>query len=317
MLYDIKKLFKITGNSTHFIILLLLRAPTDALLTIINAEFLCYAFNKIEEHDSAKLTFICIVFTVANLCIFLYNGTIWTIYSSFVVQIEGKLRFKLFKKISKLSYEDIEKTSHGDWLTILNSDVQMPFSQPMHLPHAFNAIVRISLSSIILYHMNMAVFGWVMLFIIPHILISQLLVARVMPKLNKYCLEATAKNTDTLSSFVLCADIIALYDGQDYLMKKFEANSLELLRIKMMIKKRHALNAAISILPFGLSGYLILLIVSNSWIANGNITFGELTAAFQYRSGILIGVMMLINSLVSIQASMAGIRRINNTMERN
>jgi hypothetical protein len=39
-----------------------------------------------------------------------------------------------------------------------------------------------------------------------------------------------------------------------------------------------------------------------------------LTAAFQYRGGVLVGSLILINCLVSIQASMAGIRRLNETM---
>ena len=54
--------------------------------------------------------------------------------------------------------------------------------------------------------------------------------------------------------------------------------------------------------------------VSGGWIANGHFTFGDLTAAFQYRGGVLVGSLTLINCLVSIQASIAGIRRLNETM---
>ncbi len=315
MLYNIRKLLKITDYSLQFIILLILRAPTDTILTIINAEFLSYSFNKIEEGDAQNLGFACFAFMVANLCIFLYNGVIWSIYSAFVVRIEGKLRFKLFETISKFSFEDIETTSHGDWLTLLNSDVQMPFSKPMHLPHAFNAIVRIVISGAILWHINKNVFGLVMLFTIPHILTSHILVARAIPKLNKRSIEANAQNTDKLTSLILCADISTLYDANDFLMNQFEKSSFDLMQVKMKIKKRQALNAAISILPFGLGGYLVLLIISSFKITDGSFTFGELTGAFQYRTGILIGAMMFINCLISIQASMSSIKRINKTID--
>ena len=66
---------------------------------------------------------------------------------------------------------------------------------------------------------------------------------------------------------------------------------------------------------FGLSGYLMLLIVSSSWIGEGYFTFGDLTAAFQYRGAILVGSLTLLNCLVTLQGNMAGIRRLNETMD--
>ena len=82
----------------------------------------------------------------------------------------------------------------------------------------------------------------------------------------------------------------------------------------MKIHARNALSAGI--LPlFGLGGYVTLLVVSGSWIADGLFTFGDLTAAFQFRGGVLIGSLALINCLISIQASMAGVRRVNETLK--
>jgi len=82
----------------------------------------------------------------------------------------------------------------------------------------------------------------------------------------------------------------------------------------MKIQKRNALS--FGILPlFGLSGYLVLLIVSSGWIANGYFTFGDLTAAFQLRGGVLLGSLMLINCMISIQANLASVHRLNETMD--
>jgi len=317
MFREMRRLLKITGDSLQFIILLILRSPVDFCMTAIYAVFLQHAFNAVEQNDIERLTLICVVFLIASLSIFLYNGTVWSIYAPFVVKMESRLRIKLFDKIIKFSYERIEATTQGEWLTQLNTDVQMPFSQPMHFPHAVNAIVRLILSSIFLWLINSVVFVWVILFVVPHFLISQYFVVRFMQALNKESLEATAKNTNEMTTFITCADVALLYDGQNYLLKRFEKSSLALLQVKMKIIKRNAINAAIAILPFGLSGYLILLIISGSWIAQGYLTFGDLTAAFQYRGGILMGANMLINCIVSIKASMAGIHRINETIYAN
>jgi ABC-type bacteriocin/lantibiotic exporter with double-glycine peptidase domain len=81
----------------------------------------------------------------------------------------------------------------------------------------------------------------------------------------------------------------------------------------MKIVKKNSLGAAI--LPlFGLGGYLTLLVAGSGWISGGGLSFGGLTAAFQYRGGVLLGSLMLINCLISVNASMAGIRRINEVM---
>lgn len=313
MLGELKKLLQYTGGGLRFLILLILRSPVNLYMTVMQALFLQNAFNAIEQNDSKRLTVVCLTFTVASLGIFLYNGTVWSIYAPFVTRIESRLRIKLFNKITHFSCERIEAASRGEWLTRLNTDVQMPFSQPIHLPHAVNAILQIFVSAVILWCMNKVVFGLVILFVIPHIIINQFLVARSMQRLGKKSLEATAKNTDELNTLITCAEIAVVYNGQDYFMDRYMKSSQHLLKTKMKMHKRNALNAAI--LPlFGLGGYLTLLVVSGVWIENGDFTFGDLTAAFQYRGGVLTGAMMLINCTISIKASMAGIKRINETM---
>ena len=313
MLREFRKILKITGSGWRFLFLLLLRSPVDIASTLINAIFLQHAFNAVGQNDAAGLTSACLMFGVASLCLFLYNGTVWNIYAPFCARLEGRLRTKLFDKISSLSYERIESISQGEWITRLNTDVEAPFLRGFHFPHAACAIVNISVSAIILWRMNPAVFGWVLLFVVPHIIVSQLLIARAMPNLNKKSLEATAKNTSEMTALITCADAAALYDARYYLMARFEQSSRALWTANMKIRARNALSAGI--LPlFGLGGYLTLLIVSSGWIADGQFTFGDLTAAFQYRGGVLVGSMVLISCMISIQASMAGIRRLNETM---
>lgn len=313
MFLEMKKLLQITGGGIRFLALLLLRCPFDVAMTLVHANFLQRAFDAVVQKDGRLLAIVCLSFGVASLCLFLYNGTIWSIYAAFITRMEGKLRIQLFRKISLLSYQRIDAVPHGEWMTRLNTDVQMPFSRPMHLPHGACAIVNICVSAVILWYINPGIFGWVLLFIIPHIVISQVLIAGAMPVLNKKSLEEMARNTGELTALITCADVALLYDGQDYLMRRFEQSSRNLQQANMKIRIRNALGAAI--LPlFGMGGYLMLLIFSSEWIGNGRLTFGQLTAALQYRGGVLAGSLMLISCLVSIQASIVGIRRLNETM---
>ena len=314
MLDEYIKLLRAIGKGWTFLFLLILRAPFDIASTIINAMFLQYAFDAVNQGDAAWLAYVCMMFGFASLCLFLYNGVVWSIYAPFAARMEGMLRMKLYNKILSFSYMRVEATTRGEWLTRLNADVEMPFSRAVHLPHAACAIFNIIVSAIILWLINPAVFGWVIAFTAPHIAVSQLLVARAMPGLSKKSLEATAVNTEALAAFITCSDIAALYDGHGYLMKKFELSSKELLKANMRIRARNALNAGIGGPLFGLGGYLTLLLVCSGWIADGHITFGGLTAAFTYRGGVLAGALMLVNCIASIQSSMAGIRRMNDVL---
>jgi len=266
------------------------------------------------QADGAGLNDACLFFGIATLFVFLYNGTVRMFFAPFTVRMERRLRVKLYDRIASLSYEKIESLPQGEWLTRLNIDVQAPFSQPVHVPGAVCAIVNICASGSILWLINPEVFGLVILFVAPHIIASRLVIARAMPGLNKKALESAAKNAGELTSFITCADTAALYGGQNYLMRRFELSGIDLFKAKMKIIKWNSLNAAIMPL-FSLSGYLTLLIVSGGWIAGGRMTFGDLTAAFQYRGGVLLGSFALINSLISIYSSMAGIRRLNETID--
>ena len=313
MLREIRRILRITGRGRRFMLLLLLRSPFDFASTLNHATFLQRAFNSIGQKDAMGLTAACLTFGVASLLLFLYNGIVWSVYAPFCTRMEGRLRIALSEKIASLSYERISSLPQGDWLTRLNSDVEAPFSRGFHFPHAACAVVNIAVSATILLNMNPAVFGLVLLFVVPHILISQLFIARAMLRLHESAQKATANNMDELSAQITCADIAALYDGNAYLLKRFEESSLRLMKAKMKIVRRTALSAAV--LPlFGIGGYLTLLLVSSGWIAQGQLSFGDLTAAFQYRGGVLVGSNVLISCLISIQGSMAGMRRINATM---
>ncbi|MGF7144990.1 ABC-type multidrug transport system fused ATPase/permease subunit [Anaerotaenia torta] len=314
---DLKKLFCSIGGVRRFILLTLCRCPFDALNTALQASFLHYAFRAMNSNHLHELYVTCAMYGIGSLLLFLYNGTVWSLYAAYVIKWVGVLRRKLFEHIAGLSLRQIEAGSSGDWITRLNSDVQAAaavLNQSIHLPHAAVALVNIIVSSAILVVMNPSIYGLVLLFLIPHMLISRYLIAKPMTKLSLEAQQAAADNTTDMAALITCADTAILYDARGFLTGHFEESSLRLRRANMRMRRRNALGSGIQPL-MGLGGYLVILLLGSIWIADGRMNFSDLTAAFQYRGGLLVGGMMLMNSLINMKAALAGVKRINETME--
>lgn len=314
---DLKVLFAQTGGGRRFFLLLLLRAPFDILHTTLQARFLQGSFSALQHNGMGALIRACLFFGIGSLLLFLYNGSVWTLYSAATARWIGKLRRRLFGHLTGLSLAQMEAKPSGEWMTRLNADVSAAtalLNQPMHLPHAACAIVNIAASSVVLLVMNPALYGLILLFVLPHLLISRLVIARPMVRLATAGQEATARNGTDLNALVTCADTALLYDAQGFLLDRFACSSKALLQANMAMRRRNALGAGL--LPLmGMSGYLTALLAGGHWIANGVLTFGDLTAAFQYRGGVLVGGMMLANCLTNIQTARGGIRRVNETLQ--
>ncbi|HOL91631.1 MAG TPA: ABC transporter ATP-binding protein [Clostridiales bacterium] len=316
MLRGVKKLFDMTGTFRRFVILTLFRLPFDTLLNIVNALFLEYAFDAVNGADKKGLMTACALFGVVNIFLFLYNGTVWTIYSAFAARWAAALRRKLFRHISSLSLKQMEDRTAGEWITRLNSDLMAAaavLNEPIHLPHAAVALVNICVSSVILFLTDPKMFGLVILFVAPHLLISQLVVAKPMTRLKADVQEAMAKNTSDMHAIIACADTALIYDAQGFLLKRFEKSSMEIMKKNMRLHNRRALGNGL--LPLmGISGYFALLLAGGVQIAGGMMTFGSLTAVLQYRGGLLKSMMMLVNCIINLKTAMAGVRRVCETM---
>ena len=316
MMRDLRVLFKTTGGGRHFILLLLLRCPFDALFTLLLASFLQLSFQAIRQGNASGLFAACAVLGIGSLLLFLYNGMVWAKYAAYAVEWCYSLRCKLFHHLSGISLQQMEERPSGDWLTRLNADVQQAsalLNQPLHLAHAATATVGIGLSSVFLWMIQPSLYLLTLLFLLPHLVISQWFMARPMAKLSAQVQEATSCHTTQMNALITCADTAIMYDAMPFLLSRFEATSLSERKTFMMMKSRQAVGGTLLTL-LGMIGFLIILLVGGRQIAEGSLTFGELTATFQYRGGILAGSLMLANSLVSIQTALAGVHRVNETM---
>ncbi len=313
---ELWSLFKLTDTGRKLIVLLILRCPFATVHNVVQAVFLQQCFNAAANGSTADLYKACLLFGLFSAALFLYNGTVWTMFAAFVIRFTKLLRQKLFNHVTEISCQQMEARPSGEWFTRLNSDVQLAsglLNQPIALPHAVVSIVSIIASGTILITMNLSIFVLVIAFIIPHLLVSQLVIAKPMTTLGQKAQEAKSTNTTDFGTLITSADTALLYDAQGFFMKRFEESSLGLRRANMKLWVRNAMGDAL--LPmFAMSGYLLILFVGGAWISQGQLTFGDLTAAFQYRGGVLVGSIILINSLMSIKTSLAGVKRYNETL---
>lgn len=314
---ELRKLIKRLGNGRPYLILLLLRAPFDAFRTWMYAGLLKSTFEAIEYGASSRLIVNCIIYSLICALLFFYNGSIWAIYAAFAARSEALIRRCIFQRVMELPLKKIDERSIGEWFTRLNSDVQMAYTLmngAMNIPHAMNAVVNVMLSTILLFRSNIFVFFMVWLFVLPHLLISQFMIAKPMTALKTASLKALADNTSRLEPIITEAETILLYDAKELVLKQFEESSFNIRKANMRIHKRNTFGSAI--LPiFGMGGYLVILCIGNQLIHNGTYTFGELSYAFQFRGGILLGALSLCTCISNIKANIAGVKSVNETLK--
>ena len=317
MLAEVNKLLHRLGQSRKYLLLLLLRCPFDFCRTLVHARFLENVFSAIQKNNEGKLYLSCSIFMIASVCLFLYNGTIWRLYASYMVKIEGMVRVTIFHKMMKLSMNQLDQKSSGEWLTRLNLDIQMAIKMlagPITIPHAAVALVNFTFSLVMLSGMSFTLLGISLFFILPHILVSQLVVAKPMTNFKMRSQEAMALVTTYMQTIITNADIILLYDAQGMVLQKFRESSQKLKQENMKIHKQNALGQGLFPL-FALTGYLLLLFFGSYLIYSGTMTFGELTAGLQFRGALVACSMMLINCMIQMKIQLAGVLRVNETLE--
>ena len=77
--------------------------------------------------------------------LFLYNGSIWSIYAAFAAKVEAFLQKKVIEKILASPLRRIDSTCNGEWITSLNSDIQTAIAimnAPINVPHLVVAAIN-------------------------------------------------------------------------------------------------------------------------------------------------------------------------------
>lgn len=306
------QVFKRLGGGVTYCFLLLFRSPVDTVLCIINALFLRHVFQAIEAGDGRGLWIACAMFGGANLCLFLYNGTLWGKFAVFSAKFVGKLKQFLFESMLKVPLERIEEKTTGAWLTRLNSDVTMTLNLltgALNLPHLVFATVRIGVTAVLFGKISLLLLVLELAVLAPHVFLRQRFVVRPMERLNKEAQETMEHATVYLETTVECGDTIRLYDAEGLLLKRYRESSLSVVKARLRSNVRKILGELLQML-LSRGGYLLLFCFGCEMISAGKLDFGTLTEALQYRSGMLMGSMMWLNSYAEVRKNSVGMKRM-------
>lgn len=314
---DFCKLIKRMGIQRKYIFLLVLRSPFDALRTWMLAGLMKSVFLCLETDDAGKLSAICILYGLICALLFLYNGTIWSIYAAFSAKIEVRLQKKMLEKILSLPFKRVNSCFSGEWITKLNSDIQAAITMmnaPLNIPHVVVAIINTMLSSFLMLRSSLLMFGLTWILILPYLLINYKIVLGNIPKLKEEAQNAMSESTSAIKPLIAEADTILLYDAGDLMIKKCDESSRKLMKINLKIHMRNAVSNAVLRL-FGIGGYFMLLLIGYSFIYKGIMSFSDVIYCFQVRGSILAGMSMLITCLNNIKVNSVCIKRVNDTFE--
>ena len=314
---DLYKLIKRMGIQRKYIFLLILRSPFDAVRTWMLAGLMKSVFLCLEIRDADRLWVICIIYGLICVMLFLYNGTIWSIYSAFSAKTEAWLQKKMMEKILSQPLKRIDSRFSGEWITKLNSDIQAAFimmNGPLNIPHIVVAAINTILASFLMLKSNVLLFGITWMFILPHLFINNRIVIRNIKKLREESQNAMSENTSLISPLIANADTILLYDASDLMMKKCDESSRKLMKTNMKIHMRNSVSNVVMRL-FGIGGYFTILLIGYSLIYNGAIKLSDVVYCFQVRGSILAGMFMVVTCFNNIKSNSVCIKRINDTFE--
>jgi len=305
-------MFQRLGGAMTYCFLLVLRTPVDTVLCIINALFLRNVFQNIAAGDENGLWGTGVIFGVANLCLFLYNGTLWGRFGVFSARLVGKLKKFLFDSMLKLPLERIEEKTSGAWLTRLNSDVTMTLNLltgALNLPHLVFATVRIGVTGALLGSISPLLLILELAVLLPHVLLRQCFVVVPMERLTKEAQEKTEHATVYLEAAVESADTVRLYEAETLLLDRYRESSLSVVKVRLRSNARKTIGELFQML-LSRGGYLLLFCFGCEMISAGKLDFGTLTEAFQYRGGMLMGTMMWMNSFAEVKKNSVGLKRM-------
>lgn len=309
---SLSRVFGRLGGAVTYCFLLLFRSPVDTVLCIINALFLRHVFQAMEGRDERGLWMTCALFGVANLCLFLYNGTLWGRFAVFSAKLVGKLKQFLFESMLKLPMERIEEKTTGGWLTRLNSDVTMTLNLltgALNLPHLVFATVRIGVTAMLFGRISLLLLVLELAVLVPHVFLRQRFVVRPMERLAEEAQKMTEHATDYLETTVECGDTIRLYEAEGLLTERYRESSFLIVKARLRSNVRKTLGELLQML-LSRGGYLLLFCFGCEMISAGKLDFGTLIEALQYRSGMLMGSMMWLNSYAEVRKNSVGLKRM-------
>lgn len=316
-MHEFFKLIKRLNIQGRYMVLLLLRSPFDVIRTYIQAVLLMDVFSCLETEHADRLPAVCIGGGLLCAALFLYNGIVWSIYAAFSARTEARLQKELTDQILFLPYRLVQRRGSGEWFTRRNGDIQAVMTMmngPLHIPHWMTSLINTILSSFLLLKCSPVLFVVTWAFILPYCLLHHCVVLKRLPGFKDESRKVMADIASSIKPLITDAEVIAIYDAGDMMLKKWEGDSRRLMKINRKMQLCRGLGDLFSRL-FGIGGYLALLLTGFAMVSGGTMTFSRLVYCSQMRGGILSGLLMLMTCMSNIKENAVCAKKVNESLE--
>ena len=313
----VRKILKETGMTGSFIFMMILRAPFDFLNAVLASNMLESFIRLVEKKEEGELLSTFGFFLLFTVLLFGYNMFVWAFVTMKInIRFIKKLRMRVYKSLLKRTGQEMEELSAGDWISRLNSDIDktdLYLVGPLNFMHLLIAAVNMTLSGIALFMLNRIMLAAALVMTLPFFFLSSVVIIRKVPVYKKKSREHYAKYTNWMEPVVNASESIRIFEGEELVRAKAEAESLEIMKNNMKAHRRTALASGVNTFS-GMTGYLLLLFLGNSMIGSELEDFARMMKITQYRGEMMKSVMMSNNCIGRMKGNLPAAERVEEVL---
>ena len=229
-------------------------------------------------------------------------------------KIETDMRHDLFHHLQQLSFSFYNNTKVGQIMSRITSDLFDITEFAHHAPENFLISgIKVVIAFIVLSGMN--IYLTLLIFaVLPFMVYFTRYFNQLMRKSGRECRHQVGEINAQVEDTLLGIRVVKSFANEQLEEEKFDAGSLEFLRLK---KKRYHYMAGFGTstrLHDGLM-YIIVVVAGALFLIHGKIGVGDYTAYLLYVSTLLTSIRVIVDSTEQFQNGMTGIERFCEIMD--
>lgn len=288
-------------------VLIIFEVIMDLCMPNIMANVINIGINK---HDTSY-----IIYSIILMCILTILGILGGIGSAYYAAkasgyASADIRKDVFKKITNLSFLNLDKIKTGHLITILTNDITLIGEVIMYLLRLIFRIPIILIGSILMAILISPKLSIILVFIVPiTIIFVSILMKKAFPKFQE-----VQQRVDDVNSIVRenvsGIRVVKTFVNENYEINKFEQANKSLRQISITAIRIINVTMPLMMLIINIA-IVFVLWYGGSLVINGNMLIGDIIAFIEYLTNILTSLLMASVIIVMLSHSEASALRIN------
>lgn len=220
------------------------------------------------------------------------------------------IREKVFEKITKLSFLNLEKLKTGHLLTILTNDITLIGEVMMYLLRLIVRIPIILIGSVIMAIFISPKLSMILILVVPiTIIIVSILMKKSFPKFQKLQEQIDDVNM-VVRENINANKVVKNFVSEDYEIEKFRKSNDSLRKITINAVRTINITMPSVMLIVNLT-IVVVLLIGGSSVINNKMAIGDVIAFIEYLTNILTSLLMASVIIVMLSHSEASALRVN------